>query len=156
MKTEVALCTYFGNVSVSAEIEYKITDDFLAGKEDAWKNVEGVLNILREDHVRCYQEHKYHEIRFGLAIIEDINELRKQNEEYAAKEENGRHHVDLKSLKIEQIWIDGKYLRIEWCFTDCYGDERIFMGNQYPLHKGCKYGDDVFHTSLPTTLKVYF
>ena len=155
MKTEVALCTYFGNVRIEAEIEYKIPDNFLSGEEDAWKDVEGVLNILREDHARLYKN-KYHEIRFGLAIISDINELRKQNEEYAAKETNGRHQVDLKSLKVEQIWIDGKYLRIEWSFIDCYGDERLFMGNQFPLYKGCKYGDDVFHCSLPTTLNVYF
>ena len=154
-KVIVTFSTIVGSVPIKSDVDFYMSEKFLRGDKGAWRDgVQALVLIPREDAMR--REEQAYKLDFSIAVISDINTLRKQNEMYAAQEDNGRHHVALDSLKLHEIWIDGDFLRIEWLFVDCFGIERVFAGNQYSIHKGCAQGDDVFCTMGEQTLQVYF
>lgn len=154
-KTRVVFSTIVGRVAVESDVDFSMSEEFLRGDKDAWHDgVKAQVLIPREDAARS-KEYAY-KLDFSIAVINDIDVLRQQNEMYAAKENNGRHHVALDSLKLNEIWIDGHFMRVEWLFVDCYGCKRVFAGNQYSIHKGCRHGDDVFCAMGSQTLQVYF
>lgn len=154
-KVIVTFRTIVGCVPIKSDVDFNMSEKFLCGDKGAWRDgVQALVLIPRADAMR--REEQAYKLDFSIAVISDINTLRKQNEMYAAQEDNGRHHVALDSLKLHEIWIDGHFLRIEWLFVDCFGIERVFAGNQYSIHKGCTQGDDVFCTMGKQTLQVYF
>lgn len=158
MKTKVAFSTFIGIVTVDADLTFSMSDEFLKGDvEDVREHVKASVSIKKANAHAWHDGHKKYNIDFALAVYGDIRFLKKQNEEYAAKENNGRHHVDLKTLKVSEIWIDGKYLRIRWRFEDCYGGGRYFAGNMYPIRE--EYDDtnhEDFYCSSALKLQVYF
>lgn len=154
-KVIVTFSTIVGRVPIKSDVDFYMSEKFLRGDKGAWRDgVQALVLIPREDAMRRGEQ--AYKLDFSIAAISDINTLRKQNEMYAAQEDNGRHHVALDSLKLHEIWIDGDFLRIEWLFVDCFGIKRVFAGNQYSIHKGCTQGDDVFCTMGEQTLQVYF
>lgn len=158
MKTKVAFSTFIGIITVDADLTFSMSDEFLKGDvEDVREHVKASVSIKKANAHAWHDGHKKYNIDFALAVYGDIRFLQKQNEEYAAKENNGRHHVDLKTLKVSEIWIDGKYLRIRWRFEDCYGGGRYFAGNMYPIRE--EYDDtnhEDFYCSSALKLQVYF
>jgi len=158
MNTKVVFSTIIGRVPVDADLTFSMSDEFLSGDvESLREHVTACVSIKKANAHTWMDGHKKYNINFALAVCGDIRLLRKQNEEYAAKETNGRHHVDLKTLKVNEIWIDGRHLRIEWYFKDCYGGGRCFAGNMYPIHE--KYDDtnhEDFYCSTAVKLQVYF
>jgi len=158
MKTKVAFSTFIGIITVDTDLTFSMSDEFLKGDvEDVREHVKASVSIKKANAHAWHDGHKKYNIDFALAVYGDIRFLQKQNEEYAAKENNGRHHVDLKTLKVSEIWIDGKYLRIRWHFEDCYGGGRYFAGNMYPIRE--KYDDtnhEDFYCSSALKLQVYF
>ena len=154
-KVIVTFSTIVGCVPIKSDVDFYMSEKFLRGDKGTWRDgVKALVLIPREDAMRRGEQ--AYKLDFSIAVISDINTLRKQNEMYAAQEDNGRHHVALDSLKLHEIWIDGDFLRIEWLFVDCFGIKRVFAGNQYSIHKGCAQGDDVFCTMGEQTLQVYF
>lgn len=150
-KVIVVFSTIVGRVPIKSDVDFNMSEEFLRGDKGAWRDgVQALVLIPREDAMRRGEQ--AYKLDFSIAVISDINTLRKQNEMYAAQEDNGRHHVALDSLKLHEIWIDGHFLRIEWLFVDCFGIKRVFAGNQYHIHKAC----DVFCTMGEQTLQVYF
>ena len=158
MKTKVAFSTFIGIIPVDADLTFSISDEFLNGDvEDVRKHVKASVSIKKANAHTWNDGHQKYNINFALAVYGDIRLLQKQNEEYAAKEDNGRHYVDLKTLKVSEIWIDGKYLRIRWHFEDCYGDGRLFAGNIYPIHEAFQdTNHENFYCSSKVGLQVYF
>ena len=158
MKTKVAFSTFIGIIPVDADLTFSMSDEFLNGDvEDVREHVKASVSIKKANARTWNDGHQKYNINFALAVYGDIRLLQKQNEEYAAKEDNGRHHVDLKTLKVSEIWIDGKYLRIRWHFEDCYGGGRCFAGNMYPIRE--EYDDtnhEDFYCSSNVGLQVYF
>lgn len=159
MKTKVEFSTFIGIVTVDADLTFSMSDEFLNGDvlNSIHEHVKASVSIKKANAHAWYDGHKKYNINFALAVCGDIRLLQKQNEEYAAIEVNGRHHVDLKTLKVSEIWIDGRYLRIRWHFEDCYGAGRCFAGNMYPIREEC---DDTNHENFFCTsqvkLQVYF
>ena len=154
-KVIVTFKTIVGCVPIKSDVDFYMSEKFLRGDKGTWRDgVQALVLIPREDAMRRGEQ--AYKLDFSIAVISDINTLRKQNEMYAAQEDNGRHHVALDSLKLHEIWIDGDFLRIEWLFVDCFGIKRVFAGNQYSIHKGFAQGDDVFCTMGEQTLQVYF
>ena len=154
-KVIVTFNTIVGCVPVESDVDFKMSDEFLRGDKKSWEcKIKALVLIPREDAMR--RKEQAYKLDFSIAVINDIKTLHKQNEVYAAQEDNGRHHVALDSLKLNEIWIDGHFLRIEWLFVDCFGTKRVFAGNQYFIHKGCAQGDDVFCAMGEQTLQVYF
>ena len=154
-KTLVVFRTIVGRVPIKSDVDFNMSEEFLRGDKEAWRDgVQALVLIPREDAMRSGKQ--AYKLDFSIAVIDDIDTLRKQNEMYAAQEDNGRHHVALDSLKLHEIWIDGHFLRIEWLFVDCFGIKRVFAGNQYSIHKSHTQGDDVFCTMGEQTLQVYF
>ena len=158
MNTKVVFSTIIGRVAVDADIEFSVSEDFLNGKTDSLReNVQAVVSVHKSNANTWSEGHKKYSIDLVLAVAGDIRALQKQNEEYAAKETNGRHHVDLKTLEVSEIWIDGRHLRIEWRFKDCYGGGRIFSGNMYPIHEVFNSENhENFYCSSKVGLQVYF
>lgn len=157
MKTKVSFSTIFGRVEIEADMDFSVSDEFLNGDPEAWR--EGVLARLaipKADKRSWYEGHQHYNLWFKLAVVHDFELIRKQNEEYLAKEDNGRHHVDLKSIEVREIWIDGKFFRIQYVFTDCYGTKRLFGGAQYTIQNGYRDDKDAFHVAMPIELQVYF
>lgn len=158
MNTKVAFSTFIGIITVNADLTFSMSDEFLKGDvEDVREHVKASVSIKKANAHAWRDGHKKYNIDFALAVYGDIRFLQKQNEEYAAKENNGRHHVDLKTLEVSEIWIDGKYLRIRWRFEDCYGGGRYFAGNMYPIRE--EYDDtnhEDFYCSSALKLQVYF
>ena len=157
MKTTVSFSTIVGRVEVEADMDFSVSDEFLNGEPEAWR--EGVLArvaIPKADKKSWREDCQNYDIWFKLAVVHDFDLIRKQNEEYLTKEDNGRHHVDLKSIEIREIWIDGKFFRISYVFTDCYGTKRLFAGSQYTIVNGYKEEKDAFHVGMPVELQVYF
>lgn len=154
-KVIVTFSTIVGCVPIKSDVDFYMSEKFLRGDKGTWRDgVKALVLIPREDAMRRGEQ--AYKLDFSIAVISDINTLCKQNEMYAAQEDNGRHHVALDSLKLHEIWIDGHFLRIEWLFVDCFGIKRVFAGNQYSIHKGCAQGSDVFCTMGEQTLQVYF
>lgn len=158
MKTKVVFSTIIGRVPVDADLTFSMSDEFLSGDvESLREHVTACVSIEKANANTWMDGHKRFNVNFALAVYGDIRLLQKQNEEYAAKEDNGRHHVDLKTLKVSEIWIDGKYLRIEWRFKDCYGGGRLFAGNMYPIHEAFQdTNHENFYCSSNVVLQVYF
>lgn len=158
METKVVFSTIIGRVPVCADLTLNMSDEFLSGDvESLREHVTACVSVEKANANTWMEGHKKFNVDFALAVYGDIRALQKQNEEYAAKEDNGRHHVDLKTLKVNEIWIDGRHLRIEWYFKDCYGDGRLFAGNMYPVHE--KFQDtnhENFLCSSEVGLQVYF
>ena len=158
MNTKVVFSTFIGRVAVDAGLTLSISEEFLNGNtEDIKDNISACVSLNKDNSRAWYDGHKNYNINLGLAVYGDIRTLQKQNEEYASKEDNGRHHVDLSTLVVREIWIDGTYLRIRWHFEDCYGGGRCFAGNMYPLHE--EYGDnnhENFYCGSAVNLQVYF
>ena len=158
METKVVFSTIIGRVPVDADLTFSMSDEFLNGDvESLREHVTACVSVEKANANTWMDGHQKYNIDFTLAVGGDIRLLQKQNEEYAAKEDNGRHHVDLKTLKVNEIWIDGRHLRIAWYFKDCYGDGRLFAGNMYPIREG--YGDtnhENFYCSSKVGLQVYF
>lgn len=158
METKVVFSTIIGRVPVCADLTLSMSDKFLSGDvESLREHVTACVSLEKANANTWMDGHKRFNVDFVMAVYGDIETLQKQNEEYAAKEDNGRHHVDLKTLKVNEIWIDGRYLRIEWYFKDCYGCGRLFAGNMYPIHEA--YGDtnhENFYCSSEVGLQVYF
>lgn len=154
-KVIVTFSTIAGRVPIKSDVDFSMSKEFLRGDKGAWRDgVQALVLIPREDAMRRVEQ--AYQLDFSIAVMSDIDTLRKQNEMYAAQEDNGRHHVAFNSLKLHEIWIDGHFLRIEWLFVGCFGIKRVFAGNQYSIHKGCAQGDDVFCTMGEQTLQVYF
>ena len=158
MKTKVAFSTFIGIITVDADLTFSMSDEFLKGDvEDVREHVKASVSIKKANARTWNDGHQKYNINFALAVYGDIRLLQKQNEEYAAKEDNGRHHVDLKTLKVSEIWIDGRHLRIEWYFKDCYGCGRLFAGNMYPVHEAFQdTNHENFYCSSKGGLQVYF
>ena len=158
MKTKVAFNTFIGIITVDADLTFSMSDEFLKGDvEDVREHVKASVSIKKANARTWNDGHQKYNINFALAVCGDIRFLQKQNEEYAAKEDNGRHHVDLKTLKVNEIWIDGRHLRIEWYFKDCYGCGRLFAGNMYPVHEAFQdTNHENFYCSSKVGLQVYF
>lgn len=158
MKTKVVFNTFIGRIAVDADYTLSINEEFLNGETEAIKDNISACVSLDKDNSRLWKDgHKKYNIDLTLAVCGDIRTLQKQNEEYASKEDNGRHHVDLNTLVVREIWIDGKYLRIRWCFADCYGTCRAFAGNIYPITES--YNDtnkENFYCGSEVNLQVYF
>ena len=157
-KTKVVFSTVIGRVSVDADLTFSVSKTFLDGiNESIRDNITACVSIDKE-HANIHTDgHKKYNINLALAVGDDIRFLYKQNEYYSSKENNGRHHVDLNTLEIREIWIDGRYLRIEWYFKDCYGIGRCFSGNAYPIVE--VYNDnnhENFYCSSAIKLQVYF
>jgi hypothetical protein len=158
METKVVFSTIIGRVPVCADLTLSMSDKFLSGDvESLREHVTACVSIEKANANTWMEGHKRFNVDFILAVLGDIRALQKQNEEYAAKEDNGRHHVDLKTLKVNEIWIDGKYLRIEWYFKDCYGGGRLFAGNVYPVREAFQdTNHENFYCSSKVGLQVYF
>lgn len=158
MKTKVVFSTIIGRVPVDADLTFSMSDEFLKGDvESLREHVKACVSVEKANAHTWNDGHQKYNINFALAVGGDIRLLQKQNEEYAAREDNGRHHVDLKTLKVNEIWIEGRYLRIEWYFKDCYGDGRLFAGNMYPIRE--EYDDtnhEDFYCATAVKLQVYF
>ena len=156
MNIKVVFDTIIGRTPVDAELEFSMSEDFLNGVEDSWKNgLTANVSICKPDMARWYEGHQHYKVDFSLAVMGDIRALREQNNEYAAKEDNGRHQVDLRTLEVNEIWVKGKFLLIEWKFKDCYGCCRLFHGNAYPITERDHDGEN-YYCSLPMKLQVYF
>lgn len=158
MKTKVVFRTFIGIVTVDADLTFSMSDEFLKGDvENVREHVKASVSIKKANAHAWHDGHKKYNIDFTLAVHGDIRTLKKQNEEYASKEDNGRHHVDLSTLVVREILIDDKYLRVGWCFADCYGICRSFAGNMYPIREDF---DDTNHEDFFCTtaekLQVYF
>ena len=154
-KVIVTFSTIVGRVPIKSDVDFNMSEELLRGDKGAWRDgVQALVLITREDAMRRGEQ--TYQLDFSIAVISDIDTLRKQNEMYATQEDNGRHHVALDSLKLHEIWIDGHFLRIEWLFVDCFGIKRVFAGNQHSIHKSYTQGDDVFCTMGEQTLQVYF
>ena len=158
METKVVFSTIIGRVPVDADLTFSMSDEFLSGDvESLREHVTACVSVEKANANTWMEGHQKYNINFALAVDGDIRLLQKQNEEYAAKEDNGRHHVDLKTLKVNEIWIDGRHLRIEWYFKDCYGDGRLFAGNMYPIHEAFQdTNHENFYCSSEVGLQVYF
>jgi len=157
MKVNVVFSTIVGRVAVESELDYSVNDNVLNGVDDAWKDgLTARVLIPKDDPKRWYEGHRDYKLEFRMAVMHDIRLLREQNEMYLSKETDGRHQVDLKSLKINEIWVDGKFLRLEWLFTDCYGTKRVFAGCQYVINKGYRDEKDTYSCGMPVELQVYF
>ena len=158
METKVVFSTIIGRVPVDADLTFSMSDEFLKGDvESLREHVTACVSVEKANANTWMEGHKRFNVDFALAVYGDIRALQKQNEEYAAKEDNGRHHVDLKTLKVSEIWIDGRYLRIEWHFEDCYGGGRLFAGNMYPVHEAFQdTNHENFLCSSEVGLQVYF
>ena len=158
METKVVFSTIIGRVPVCADLTLSMSDEFLNGDvESLCEHVTACVSVEKANANTWMVGHKRFNVDFALAVYGDIRALQKQNEEYAAKEDNGRHHVDLKTLKVSEIWIDGKYLRIRWHFEDCYGGGRCFAGNIYPIRE--EFDDtnhEDFYCATAVKLQVYF
>ena len=104
MKTTVSFSTIVGRVEVEADMDFSVSDEFLNGEPEAWR--EGVLArvaIPKADKKSWREDCQNYDIWFKLAVVHDFDLIRKQNEEYLTKEDNGRHHVDLKSIEIREV-----------------------------------------------------
>jgi hypothetical protein len=158
METKVVFSTIIGRVPVDADLTFSMSDEFLKGDvESVREHVKACVSVEKANANTWMDGHQKYNIDFALAVGGDIRLLQKQNEEYAAKEDNGRHHVDLKTLKVNEIWIDGRHLRIEWYFKDCDGDGRLFAGNIYPIHETFQdTNHENFFCSSKVGLQVYF
>lgn len=158
MNTKVVFSTIIGRVPVDADLTFSMSDEFLSGDVDSLReHVTACVSVEKANANTWMDGHKKFNVDFSLAVYGDIRALQKQNEEYAAKEINGRHYVDLKTLKVNEIWIDGRYLRIEWYFKDCYGGGRLFAGNMYPVSEAFQdTKHENFHCNLGVGLQVYF
>ena len=158
METKVVFSTIIGRVPVDADLTFSMSDEFLKGDvESLREHVTACVSVEKANANTWMDGHKKFNVDFALAVYGDIRALQKQNEEYAAKEDNGRHHVDLKTLKVNEIWIDGRHLRIAWYFKDCYGDGRLFAGNMYPIHEAFQdTNNENFYCSSKVGLQVYF
>ena len=158
METKVVFSTIIGRVPVCADLTLNMSDEFLSGDvESLREHVTACVSVEKANANTWVEGHKRFNVDFALAVYGDIRALQKQNEEYAAKEDNGRHHVDLKTLKVNEIWIEGRYLRIEWYFKDCYGVGRLFAGNMYPIREAFQdENDENFYCSSKVGLQVYF
>ena len=156
--TQVVFNTIIGNVPVDARLEFNVSKEFLNGETDKLRdNITAKVSIDKSNPYAWSDGHKKYNIDFSLAVCYDIRELIKHNAEYAAKEDNGRHHVDLNTLSIRKIWIDGKHLSIEWRFEDCYGDGRCFMGNTHVIHdQSDDRNHENFYCSSPLKMQIYF
>ena len=154
-KINVVFSTVIGNIPVNADVDFSVSEKFLSGAESFRRNINAVVCLDKADAYKWSGQHKKYNVDFVLAVLGDIRALQKQNAEYAKKETDGRHHVDLNTLKINEIRIDGKYLRISWCFEDCYGCKRLFLGNMYAIFPISKSSDD-FTCSSENNLVVYF
>jgi hypothetical protein len=119
METKVVFSTIIGRVPVDADLTFSMSDEFLKGDvESVREHVKACVSVEKANANTWMDGHQKYNIDFALAVDGDIRLLQKQNEEYEAREDNGRHHVDLKTLKVNEIWIDGRHLRIEWYFKD--------------------------------------
>lgn len=158
METKVVFSTIIGRVPVCADLTFSMSDEFLSGDTESLReHVVACVSVEKANANTWMVGHKKYNIDFVLAVAGDIRALQKQNEEYAAKETNGRHHVDLKTLEVSEIWIDGRHLRIEWRFKDCYGGGRLFAGNMYPIHEAFQdKNHENFYCSSKVGLQVYF
>lgn len=158
METKVVFSTIIGRVPVCADLTLSMSDEFLSGDvESLREHVTACVSLEKANANTWMDGHKRFNLDFALAVYGDIRALKKQNEEYAAKETDGRHHVDLKTLEVSEIWIDGRHLRIEWRFKDCYGGGRLFAGNMYPIHEAFQdENHENFCCSTKVGLKVYF
>lgn len=154
-KINVVFSTVIGNISVNADVDFSVSEKFLSGAESFRENINAVVCLDKADAYKWSDKHKKYSVDLGLAVRGDIRTLQKQNAQYAEKETDGRHHVDLNTLKINKIWIDGKYLRIVWCFNDCYGCKRLFSGNMYAIYPKSESSEDFFCASK-INLEVYF
>lgn len=158
METKVVFNTIIGRVPVDADLTFSMSDEFLSGDvESLREHVTACVSVEKANANTWTEGHKRFNVDFAMAVYGDIRALQKQNEEYATKETNGRHHVDLKTLKVNEIWIDGRHLRIEWHFKDCYGGGRLFAGNIYPIHEAFQdTNHENFYCSSAVNLQVYF
>ena len=158
METKVVFSTIIGRVPVCADLTLSMSDEFLSGDVDSLReHVTACVSVEKANANTWMDGHKRFNVDFVMAVYGDIRALQKQNEEYATKEDNGRHHVDLKTLKVNEIWIDGRHLRIEWYFKDCYGCGRLFAGNIYPIHEAFQdTNHENFYCSSEVGLQVYF
>ncbi len=135
MKVKVIFNTIFGKVAVDGDMEYFVSDKYFQGDTRSWEETKAILKIPKPNPDQWNEDKRDYKVSFALPVVEDIRAIMDQNAIYLQQENNGRHHVELKTLQIIEIWIDQQYLRICWQFRDCYGTERVFTGYLYPILK---------------------
>ena len=158
MEQKVIFSTVVGRIEVTADMDFSI--DFEKLKSDKVEERAHAINASleipkpsRERLISYGSDFDTYLLFFSLVVMHDIDELEKQNER-----NDERHQVDLKSLEIYEIWIDGDTFRIRWKFTDCFGTDRLFAGFIAKIHKS---EHTIFRNSevciaRPVYLQVYF
>lgn len=156
MEQKVIFSTVVGRIEVTADMDFSI--DFEKWKshkvEEQAHAIDASLEILKPSRERMFSfDFDTYILFFERVVMHDIDELEKQNERNDA-----RHQVDLKSLEIRDIWIDGDTFRIHWKFTDCFGTDRLFAGTIAKIYKT---EHTIFRNSevciaRPVYLQVYF
>lgn len=158
MEQKVIFSTAVGQIEVTADMDFSI--DFEKLKSDKVEERAHAINASleflkpsRERMLNYGSDFDTYLLFFSLVVMHDIDELEKQNERNDA-----RHQVNLKSLEIYEIWIDGNTFRIHWKFTDCYGTDRLFAGSIAKMHKSehTIFRDSEVCIARPVYLQVYF
>lgn len=151
METKVFFNTFVGEVELTARMEYDV-------------DMQKILSDDIEQRIRACEVVVYVPILSGIfpkeylvslsiLVHSDIDFLIKQNDR-----EDARHQVNLDSLKIDGVYIDGHYVRVRWLFTDCYGTQRVFRGHVGSMHKSShtRYSDEEVGIVSTEEMQVYF
>lgn len=157
MEQKVIFSTVVGRIEVTADMDFSI--DFEKWNSHKVEEQAHAINASLEipkpsrERLRSYGDFDTYILFFWRVVMHDIDELEKQNERNDA-----RYQVDLKSLEINDIWIDGDTFRIQWKFTDCFGTDRLFAGFIAKIYKTehTIFRDSEVCIARPVYLQVYF
>lgn len=151
METKIYFSTFVGNVELSARMEYNV--DMQKMQSDDIEQIIRACEVLLYIPILDGVFPKEYLVSLSILVHSDIDFLIKQNER-----EDTRHQVNLDSLEIDGVYIDEKYVRVRWLFTDCYGTRRVFRGHVGSMHKSkhTKYSDEEVGIVSTEKMQVYF
>ena len=127
---ELRLKTMYGDVVVPCKLEtnfMKVIDRI--DESDAYKLFKG--KVVFDTIIAGNPFPQEREINIGYAIYTDICGIVAEN-----KRMDGKHQVDIKTLDLWRINIDGAYLRITWTFNDIPDEpesRRMICGNLHEV-----------------------
>ena len=134
----VYIKTMFGDIIVDGRIESNFLEyiDKL-DERSSFENIQCSLFVLTQ--IAGNPKPQKREINLDYVTYLDLKSIKKANEE-----SDERHQVDMSTLAIWRVNIDGEKLRIEWTFDDGNG-RRIICGNPNEILQGDKCERKMWH-----------
>lgn len=157
MEATVRINTVFGAVNIKGELTFSMSKDFINGVKDAWKDgLKASLAIQKADCWQFADGETHYILRLRSAVHGDIEEVRKWNQTHWEREHSESHQVNISTLSIAEVWIEGNFCRILWKFVTSDGNIHTFMGEQRQIHSGRAKNPDEFTCGHATRLNIYF